>query len=171
MTLGGRVAEEIFFGRITTGAQDDLQKVTRMATEVVATYGLNPVVGPLSYRQEQESFQKPFSEKTGQLIDEEVRKMVFDAHKRCTELLTKHRDQVEKVAQRLLEREVLTRDDMVEMIGKRPHGDTYDEALSFGSAVPEPVEGELGHGIEGGLGGGIGNPVPEPKGIEGGPDA
>lgn len=140
-------------------------------TVFTGTDGLNPVVGPLSYRQEQESFQKPFSEKTGQLIDEEVRKMVFDAHKRCTELLTKHRDQVEKVAQRLLEREVLTRDDMVEMIGKRPHGDTYDEALSFGSAVPEPVEGELGHGIEGGLGGGIGNPVPEPKGIEGGPDA
>jgi AFG3 family protein len=95
--------------------------------------------------------------------------MVFEAHKRCTELLTKHRDQVEKVAQRLLEREVLTRDDMVEMVGKRPHGDTYDEALSFGAAVPESAEG--GHGIEGGHGGGLGNPVPEPKGIEGGPNA
>ncbi|GAA5981514.1 hypothetical protein JCM10908_004138 [Rhodotorula pacifica] len=166
MTLGGRVAEEIFFKRITTGAQDDLQKVTRMATEIVATYGLNSAVGPLSYRQEQESFQKPFSEKTGQLIDDEVRKMVFEAHKRCTDLLTKHRDQVETVAQRLLEREVLTRDDMLEMIGKRPYGDNYDDVMSLGSAAPESAAGEIGKGIEGGLGGGIGNPVPEPKGIE-----
>lgn len=131
------------------------------------TDGLNPAVGPLSYRQEQESFQKPFSEKTGQLIDDEVRKMVWEAHRRCTDLLTKHRDQVEKVAQRLLEREVLTRDDMLELIGRRPYGDNYDEVMSFGTAVPEPAEGG-GHGIEGGHGGGLGNPVPEPKGIDGG---
>lgn len=127
---------------------------------------MNSAVGPLSYRQDQESFQKPFSEKTAQLIDDEVRKMVWEAHKRCKDLLTEHRAQVEKVAQRLLEREVLTRDDMIELIGKRPYGDNYDEVMSLGAATPNPTDGGLGKGVEGGLGGGLGNPIPEPKGIE-----
>ena len=79
MTLGGRVSEEIFFGEITTGAQDDLQKITRMAFEVCANYGMNDVIGPVSYggkRGETEQFQKPFSEQTGQMLDAEVRKMI-----------------------------------------------------------------------------------------------
>ncbi|BGP12239.1 hypothetical protein JCM10213_000067 [Rhodosporidiobolus nylandii] len=168
MTLGGRVSEEIFFKRITTGAQDDLQKVTRMANEVIATYGMNTTVGPLSYRQEQESFQKPFSEKTAQLIDEEIRKMVRDAHRRTHELLTEKKEQVEQVAKLLLEKEVLSRSDMIRLLGPRPFGDAYDDAVSFGSATRDPAEsgGDLGQGIEGGLGGGIGNDVPHPVGIE-----
>ncbi|GAA6018672.1 hypothetical protein JCM10207_009004 [Rhodosporidiobolus poonsookiae] len=169
MTLGGRVAEEIFFGRITTGAQDDLQKVTRMAHEVIATYGMNSAVGPLSYRQEQESFTKPFSEKTAQLIDDEIRGMVRDAHRRTTELLTEKKEQVEKVAKLLLEKEVLNRSDMIRLLGPRPFGDSYDDSVSFGSATRDPAElpdGQLGKGIEGGLGGGIGNEVPHPSGIE-----
>lgn len=128
--------------------------------------GLDPEVGPLSYRQEQESFQKPFSEQTAQLIDSQVRKMVWDAHKRCKDLLTEQRTQVEKVAKLLLEREVLTRDDMVNLIGNRPFGDNYDETMNFGTAAPDQGPGNPGQGIEGGLGGGLGNPVPEPKGIE-----
>lgn len=81
MTLGGRVSEEIFFGteNITTGAQDDLQKITRMAFEAVANYGMNEVIGPVSYggtKGSSESWQKPFSEKTGQILDDEVRKMI-----------------------------------------------------------------------------------------------
>jgi AFG3 family protein len=81
MTLGGRVAEEIFFGKenVTTGAQDDLRKITRMAFESVANYGLNDVVGPVSYGGQEaakESFTKPFSEKTGETLDAEVRKMI-----------------------------------------------------------------------------------------------
>jgi AFG3 family protein len=81
MTLGGRVSEEIFFGteNITTGAQDDLQKITRMAFEAVANYGMNDVIGPVSYGGAQgsaEGWQKPFSEKTGQILDDEVRKMI-----------------------------------------------------------------------------------------------
>jgi AFG3 family protein len=70
---------------------------------------MNSIVGPLSYRQDQESFQKPFSEKTAQLIDDEVRKMVFEAHKRTTDLLTEKKEQVEKVAKQLLEKEILSR--------------------------------------------------------------
>jgi AFG3 family protein len=80
MTLGGRVSEEIFFGQenITTGASDDLQKITRMAFSAVATYGMNSVIGPVSYEQnkEQQGFTKPFSEKTGEILDGEVRKMI-----------------------------------------------------------------------------------------------
>lgn len=81
MTLGGRVSEEIFFGtdQITTGAQDDLQKITRMAFEAVANYGMNSIVGPVSYgggEGQREAFQKPFSEKTGEMLDNEVRKMI-----------------------------------------------------------------------------------------------
>ncbi|GAA5909133.1 AAA family ATPase AFG3 [Sporobolomyces salmoneus] len=167
MTLGGRVAEEIFFGRITTGAQDDLQKVTRMAAEVIANYGMNSVVGPLSYRQDQESFQKPFSEKTAQLIDDEVRKMVFEAHKRTTQLLTDKKAQVEQVAQLLLEKEVLSRNDMINLIGPRPFEEGYDPSVSFGSATAPPGVPPTG-GIEEGMAGkgGIGQGVPQPGGIE-----
>ncbi|GAA5840552.1 hypothetical protein JCM3766R1_000696 [Sporobolomyces carnicolor] len=167
MTLGGRVAEEIFFGRITTGAQDDLQKVTRMAAEVIANYGMNSVIGPLSYRQDQESFQKPFSEKTAQLIDEEVRKMVFEAHKRTTRLLTEKKEQVEQVAKLLLEKEVLSRNDMINLIGPRPHEEGYDPSVSFGAA-PAPPGVPPTQGIEDGMAGkgGIGQGVPEPHGIE-----
>lgn len=122
MTLGGRVAEEIFFGRITTGAQDDLQKITKMAFEVCANYGMNPDIGPISFGNQsgQESFQKPFSEATAQALDKAVHKMVVDAHKRTTELLTKHKADVEKVAKLLLEKEVITREDMHKLLGKRP---------------------------------------------------
>ena len=81
MTLGGRVSEEIFFGHdnVTTGAQDDLQKITKIAFEAVANYGMNDVVGPVSYggaNATQESLVKPFSEKTAEMLDEQVRKMI-----------------------------------------------------------------------------------------------
>ena len=81
MTLGGRVSEEIFFGpgNITTGAQDDLQKITRMAFEACANYGMNEVIGPVSYggdRGAKESWTKPFSERTAEMLDAEVRRMV-----------------------------------------------------------------------------------------------
>ena len=122
MTLGGRVSEEIFFGSITTGAQDDLQKITKMAFEVCANYGMNPEIGPISYgnRDQQESFQKPFSEATAQALDKAVRQMVVEAHTRTTELLTKHKSDVEKVARLLLEKEVITREDMRILLGPRP---------------------------------------------------
>lgn len=82
MTLGGRVSEEIFFGagNVTTGAQDDLQKITRMAFEACANYGMNDIIGPVSYggrEGQKESWTKPFSEKTGEMLDAEVRKMIL----------------------------------------------------------------------------------------------
>ncbi|KAI0348406.1 ATP-dependent metallopeptidase Hfl [Trametopsis cervina] len=151
MTLGGRVSEEIFFGaeNITTGAQDDLQKITRMAFEAVANYGMNSVIGPVSYGGAQgsaEGWQKPFSEKTGQILDDEVRKMITSAHQRTVDLLTEHREDVEKVAKLLLEKEVITREDMIRLLGKRPFANRKDDMDKWldenGSerSAPPPLE-------------------------------
>lgn len=123
MTLGGRVSEEIFFGSITTGAQDDLQKITKMAFEVCANYGMDPAIGPISYGgrdQQGEGFQKPFSEATAQALDKAVHEMVRKAHKRTTDLLTEKKAEVVKVAELLLVKEVITREDMFTLLGRRP---------------------------------------------------
>ncbi|KAJ1909961.1 AAA ATPase afg3 [Tieghemiomyces parasiticus] len=123
MTLAGRAAEQIFFKVITTGAGDDLQKVTKNAYAQVAAYGMNSVIGNVSFEDSsnpEPRYQKPYSEETGRLIDHEVRKMVSEAYDRTVKLLTEHRDGVERVALKLLEKEVLNREDMVELLGKRP---------------------------------------------------
>ncbi|KAJ1979752.1 AAA ATPase afg3 [Dimargaris verticillata] len=123
MTLGGRVSEQIFFEMVTTGAADDLQKVTKLAYSQVTVYGMNPVVGNVSFHDPSNSepqFQKPYSEETGRLIDEEVRKMVDMAYQRTVKLLTEKKEAVEKVAKLLLKKEVLNREDMIQLLGKRP---------------------------------------------------
>lgn len=122
MTLGGRASEEIFFGKISTGAANDLQQITRMAYSMVTVYGMNPKVGNISfYDQSQENtFTKPYSEETGKMIDEEVRKLIDTAHKRTIEVLTERKAEVEKLAKALLEKEVLHQSDVEELIGKRP---------------------------------------------------
>ncbi|KAL0074335.1 peptidase family M41-domain-containing protein [Phycomyces blakesleeanus] len=131
MTLGGRVAEQIFFDTITTGASDDLQKVTKIAYAQVTTYGMNTKVGPLSFHDpsQEQQFQKPYSEQTGALIDDEARRLITDAYKRTVDLLTEKRGDVEKVAQLLLEKEVITREDVENLLGKRPFVEktVYDE--------------------------------------------
>ncbi|KAL7329812.1 AAA ATPase afg3 [Mucor circinelloides] len=142
MTLGGRVSEEIFFDSITTGAHDDLQKVTKMAYAQVTTYGMNDKVGPLSFTdpQDQQQFQKPFSEQTGTLIDDEARKIVLDAYEHTRQLLTEKKDDIEKVAKLLLQKEVLTRDDMENLLGKRPFQEftVYDEYVRKKTISPPP---------------------------------
>ncbi|KAI8381082.1 peptidase family M41-domain-containing protein [Radiomyces spectabilis] len=123
MTLGGRVAEELHFDTITTGAQDDLQKVTKMAYAQVSAYGMSSKVGPLSFddpSQQEPQFQKPYSETTGQMIDAEVRKLVDEAYQRTTRLLQEKKPLINKVAQLLLEKEVITKEDMERLLGKRP---------------------------------------------------
>ncbi|KAF6766531.1 peptidase family M41-domain-containing protein [Ephemerocybe angulata] len=151
MTLGGRVSEEIFFGaeNITTGAQDDLQKITRMAFEACANYGMNDVIGPVSYggdRATKESWTKPFSEKTAEMLDFEVRKMITTAYERTRNLLTEHREDVEKVAQLLLKKEVITREDMIDLLGKRPFANRADDMDKWldenrgGKSAPPPLE-------------------------------
>src|SRR3954453_2721491 len=144
MTLGGRAAEEIFFGKISTGASNDLQQITKIAYSMVTVYGMNSKVGNISFYdpQQENSFTKPFSEETGKLIDEEVRKMIDAAYERTKALLTEKRREVEILAKELLEKEVLFQSDVENLIGKRPFEDkkildVQPEVNSELSAPPE----------------------------------
>ncbi|MFN5762100.1 MAG: ATP-dependent zinc metalloprotease FtsH [Sphingobacteriales bacterium] len=125
MTLGGRAAEEIFFGKISTGAQNDLQQITRMSYSMVTVYGMNAKVGNVSFYDpaQENQFTKPFSEETGKLIDDEVRKLIDEAYQRTKKLLTERKKEVEDLAHALLEKEVLHQSDVEELIGKRPFED------------------------------------------------
>ncbi len=122
MTLGGRASEQIFFGKVSTGASNDLQQITRMAYSMVTVYGMNDKVGNVSYYDpsQESSFTKPYSEETGKLIDEEVRKLIDEAYQRTIELLTEKKNEVETLAKELLKKEVLFKSDVEELIGKRP---------------------------------------------------
>ena len=122
MTLGGRASEEIFFSKISTGAQNDLQQVTKLSYAMVTVYGMNEKVGNISFYdpQQDQYFTKPYSEETGKIIDEEVRKLVDQAYQRTLKLLTEKKSEVEKIALALLDREVLHQQDVEELIGKRP---------------------------------------------------
>ena len=122
--LGGRAAEEIVFGEISTGAQNDLERATKQAYAMVSIYGMSDKVGMLSYNdstgQSDFSFTKPYSEKTAELIDAEVKDMVSAAYERAKQLLSDHREQHRQVAELLIEREVIFSDDLENILGKRP---------------------------------------------------
>ena len=122
MTLGGRASEEIFFGKISTGASNDLQQITRIAYSMITVYGMNNKVGNISYYDptQDNTFTKPFSEETGKMIDEEARKLIDQAYQRTLQLLTEKKGDVEKLAQELLKKEVLFKSDVEALIGKRP---------------------------------------------------
>eukprot|EP00045_Choanoeca_perplexa_P016614 m.225511 g.225511 ORF g.225511 m.225511 type:complete len:761 (+) comp17309_c1_seq3:164-2446(+) len=150
MMLGGRVAEQLVFGRITTGAQDDLQKVTRLAYSQIAVYGMNNKVGNLSFKMPDDnepSFDKPYSEATAQMIDEEARNLVQGAYQRTLDLLTEKRESVEKVAQLLLEKEVLSRQDMGELLGDRPFKEKYEYDEFMDDAGNDGEEAQLPPGL------------------------
>ncbi|NCI47811.1 ATP-dependent zinc metalloprotease FtsH [Sediminibacterium sp. WSJ-3] len=122
MTLGGRAAEEIFFGKISTGAANDLQQITKIAYSMVMAYGMNKNVGNVSFYDpsQENAFTKPYSEETGKLIDEEVRAIIEEAYRRTKQLLTEKKNEVEVLAKELLAKEVLHKSDVEELIGKRP---------------------------------------------------
>lgn len=125
--LGGRVAEEIVFGRISTGAQNDLERITTMAFAMVAEYGMSEELGYISLKDSQNpensyGFNKKYSEQTSEQIDKEVRKIIDLNHDRTIELLKKHQDELEKLAEALLEREVLDHHALRDLLGDRPHG-------------------------------------------------
>uniref|UniRef100_A0A1I8EU27 AAA domain-containing protein n=1 Tax=Wuchereria bancrofti TaxID=6293 RepID=A0A1I8EU27_WUCBA len=140
MMLGGRVSEEIFFGRVTTGAQDDLQKITEMAYSQIVKFGMSKKVGPLSFT-EGSSFQKPYSETTAELIDQEVRNLVDAAYKRTHELLESKKPQIETVAERLLQNEIISREDLIELLGPRPFAEkqTYEEFVAGTGGLDEDI--------------------------------
>lgn len=123
MTLGGRAAEEIIFGKISTGALSDLERITKMAYSIVSIYGMNEKIGNISYydsKQSEYSFTKPYSEDTAKIIDQEVKKLVDSAYKRTIDLLSEKKEELEIVAQELLEKEIIFQSDLERLIGKRP---------------------------------------------------
>lgn len=121
MTLGGRAAEKIVFDKISTGAQNDLDQVTKMGYGMVTIYGMNKKVGNVSfYAMSQDQFNKPYSNETARLIDEEVRLLIEDQYKRAQDLLTEKRHELNLLANTLLEKEVLLKSDLEKLIGPRP---------------------------------------------------
>ncbi|KAM0821916.1 hypothetical protein ACQ4PT_071847 [Festuca glaucescens] len=111
---------KVLIGKISTGAQNDLEKVTRMTYAQVAVYGFSEKVGLLSFPQRDDGFQKPFSGETASIIDTEVREWVAKAYKNTVELIKKHKDKVAQIAELLLEKEVLHQEDLVRVLGERP---------------------------------------------------
>jgi AFG3 family protein len=150
MTLGGRAAEDIFFGKISTGAQNDLQQITRIAYAMVTVYGMNDKVGNVSFYdpQQETSFTKPYSEETSKIIDQEVRKLIDDAYIATKKLLTEKKEQVAKLAEALLFKEVLFQSDVEALIGKRPFEEKkpFEEDEKSAELLPnEP--GEISAGV------------------------
>ena len=122
--LGGRAAEEITFGKISTGALSDLEKVTKQARAMVTIYGLNDKIGNLTYYDptgEEYGFTKPYSEKTAQVIDEEIREIIEQQYQRALDILRTNREKLTILAELLLEREVIFKEDLEHIFGKRPH--------------------------------------------------
>lgn len=154
MTMGGRVAEDITFGKISTGAQNDLERITKLAYAMVAVYGMNHRVGNVSFNDNQETqFQRPYSEKTAELIDEEVRELVSDIYQKTKKLLLEKQDGLVTLAEKLLEKEILFQSDLEEILGKRPfdHRTTYDEFVNGGeqeeSDQSKVAEGMIHDGV------------------------
>lgn len=135
VALGGRVAEALTFGKITTGAQDDLDKVTKIAYSQVIDYGMSEKIGHLSYGQFTKGTggfgPRPYSDKTAQEIDMEARNLVDKAYKITEDILIKHRDGLEKIAQLLLEKEVINQEQVREILGPRPFAEPDDKAEQY----------------------------------------
>lgn len=123
--LGGRAAEEVIFNEISTGALSDLEKVTKQAYAMVTVYGLNKALGNISFYDSSGSsdynFTKPYSEKTSELIDREVKKIIDDQYERAKKLLTENKDKLDILAAQLLEKEVIFKENLLEIFGKRPY--------------------------------------------------
>ena len=132
-TLGGRAAEQVVFGQISTGALSDLEKVTKQAFAMVTYYGLDDEIGNLSYYdstgQQDYSLTKPYSEKTAETIDQQVSKIIEKAYQEAISILTQHRDGLTELANKLIDKEVIFGEDLENIFGKRPWGNSEDEKL------------------------------------------
>ena len=131
-TLGGRAAEKVIFDKISTGALSDLEKVTRQAKAMVTVYGLNEEIGNVTYYdssgQNDYNFSKPYSEETAQVIDKEISKIIELQYKRACKLVEENQDKLTALANRLLEKEVIFKDDLVKILGERPYGKTKKDS-------------------------------------------
>ena len=143
MALGGRAAEDIIFGKVSTGALSDLERITKLAYSMVTMYGMNDVIGNVSFydsKQSDYNFNKPYSEETAKKIDQEVRKIVDIAYVRTKGILTDHQDAVEILAKELLAKEILYQNDLVRLIGKRPfERETVYQAYKNSEEVKEEI--------------------------------
>ena len=140
MALGGRAAEEIVFGKISTGALSDLERITKMAYSIVSVYGMNKNIGNLSFfdsKQSDYNFTKPYSESTAEKIDQEVKRIIDNAYLRTKKLLTDKKADLEKIAQKLLEKEILFQNDLEKLIGKRPFKSNLDLSFEEGKSLEE----------------------------------
>ncbi|MBK7084237.1 MAG: ATP-dependent zinc metalloprotease FtsH [Flavobacteriales bacterium] len=153
--LGGRAAEDIMFGQISTGALSDLEKVTKQAYAMVTMYGLNDRIGNMSYYdssgQSEYTFGKPYSERTAQTIDEEVSKIIEGQYERAKRILAENRDKLTALASQLLEKEVIFKEDLEKIFGRRPF-DRFDPEQALPAAPATAVNGN-----------GNGTPVPDPS--------
>ena len=122
--LGGRAAEKIIFDKISTGALSDLEKVTKQARAMVSVYGLNENIGNITYYdssgQSDYNFSKPYSDETAKVIDDEISKIIESQYARACQILKKHKAKLTALAERLLEKEVIFKDDLVDLLGERP---------------------------------------------------
>ncbi|NEM96862.1 ATP-dependent zinc metalloprotease FtsH [Pontibacter burrus] len=153
MALGGRAAEEIVFGKISTGALSDLERITKMAYSIVTMYGMNPKIGNVSFYDSKQSdmqFNKPYSEATAETIDEEVRSLIKAAYDRTIALLTEKRDKLEIIAQELLEKEILFQSDLERLVGPRPFDalTTYQAHTAGTDRSQTKSEVEQNHPVE-----------------------
>ena len=139
-TLGGRAAEQVMFNKVSTGALNDLEKVTKQAYAMVSYYGLSKKLGNISYYdstgQQEYSFSKPFSEKTAEAIDNEISNMVEEAYDRAVKLLDDNKEGLDKLAELLIEKEVIFSDDLEAVFGKRPWGNTTNLLKEMESGSP-----------------------------------
>jgi cell division protease FtsH len=141
MTLGGRAAEEIIFGKISTGALSDLERITKMAYSMVTMYGMNDKIGNVSFYDSKSSeynFNKPYSESTATTIDNEVRKIIEDAYARTKAMLVLKKAELEIVAQELLKKEIIFQSDLETLIGKRP----FEKQTTYQAFTNRKVSGD-----------------------------
>ncbi len=148
MALGGRAAEDLVFGKISTGALSDLERITKVAYSIVTVYGMNDKIGNISYydsKQSEYNFQKPYSEATSELIDKEVKKLIDEAYERTKDLLKERSEELEIVAQKLLEKEIIFQSDLEGLIGKRPfeHQTAYEQFTQTKNINDEREEQEV----------------------------
>lgn len=136
MTLAGRVSEELHFETVTSGASDDFNKVTKLATAMVTRWGMSAKIGYLYFEEDEQKLHKPFSEETARNIDLEVRRIVDDAYKQCRELLVEKKRDIGLVAEELLSKEVLGREDLIRILGKRP----FEESNEFSKYFSPPSQ-------------------------------
>jgi cell division protease FtsH len=136
-TLGGRAAEKVIFNEISTGALNDLEKVTKQARAMVTVYGLNEKIGNLTYYDSSSGneygFTKPYSEKTAELIDEEISKMIEEQYQRAISILNKHKDKLTELATVLLDKEVIFKDNLQKIFGDRPYSKLETNAIEDAS--------------------------------------